>query len=315
MHNIILLDTDLRLFDGAAAGGEGGAGASGEATTAPAAAGQGSGEPTVLYGKQPEAETPDAGEKLTGVQSTSNTLEEKQRAYREMIEGEYKDLYTQDIQRIINARFRQTKALEKQVAEAKPLIDMMMQRYDIQDGGVDKLRQAVEEDNRFWSDVAEAAGLSVEQYKAFQKLKWDNAEFLEQERNRRNREAADEQFARWAQQEQELKALYPNFDLKTELENEQFRFLISNAKSPVPLRHAYEVIHMDEIKESVARMQAQATQKQVVDSIRAKGARPAENGTTSQSAFQVRDDVSKLSKKDLAEINRRIMRGERITFG
>ena len=60
--------------------------------------------------------------------------------------------------------------------------------------------------------------------------------------------------------------------------------------------------------------QAKATEKQVVDGIRAKGARPQENGTTSQGAFIVKDDVSKLSKRDRAEIIRRAARGEHIEF-
>ena len=82
----------------------------------------------------------------------------------------------------------------------------------------------------------------------------------------------------------------------------------------VPIQHAYEVVHMDQIKAGVAAMQAKATEKQVVDGIRAKGARPQENGTTSQGAFIVKDDVSKLSKRDRAEIIRRAARGEHIEF-
>lgn len=85
-------------------------------------------------------------------------------------------------------------------------------------------------------------------------------------------------------------------------------------RAGVPVRHAYEVVHMEEIKAGVAQLTAQATEKQVVDGIRARGARPQENGTTSQSAFTVKDDVSKLSKKDRAEIARRAMMGEKITF-
>ena len=157
--------------------------------------------------------------------------------------------------------------------------------------------------------------MSVEQYKQFQKLQRDNAALLKEQQRRQGQEAAERQMRLWAEQEQEVRKTYPSFDLSAELQNEQFRFLITNAKSPVSLQHAYEVVHMDEIKAGIAQMQAKATEKQVVDSIRAKGARPAENGTSSQSAFTVKDDVGKLSSKDMAEINRRVMRGERISFG
>lgn len=331
-----LLGIRLDLFDGAgAAGGEGGAaaadaGAAGDTNGAvPGNTRRGkTGEyDNVKFGKQTQAVTTagadgqtdngtsDAGKEKQGVVTTSNTLEDRKKAYRDLVNGEYKDLYTEDTQRMINTRFRETKALEQQLGQYQPLIDMLMQRHRIADGDVAKLTAAVENDTAFWSQAAEEAGMSVEQYMQFQKLQRDNAALLKEQERRQGQEAANRQLAKWAQEEQEVKQTYPSFDLQAELQNEQFRFLITNAKSPVPLKHAYEVVHMDEIKAGIAQMQAKATEKQVVDSIRAKGARPTENGTSSQSAFTVKDDVGKLSSKDMAEINRRVMRGERISFG
>ena len=69
---------------------------------------------------------------------------------------------------------------------------------------------------------------------------------------------------------------------------------------------------MDEIKAGVAQNTARKTEKQVVDGIRAKGSRPAENGTSSQSAFTVKDDPHKWTKQDRAEVARRVARGETI---
>ena len=65
---------------------------------------------------------------------------------------------------------------------------------------------------------------------------------------------------------------------------------------------------------AVEQSAARAAEKQVVDTIRAKGARPAENGTAAQSAFTVKDDVSKLTREDRAEIARRAARGDSISF-
>ena len=56
------------------------------------------------------------------------------------------------------------------------------------------------------------------------------------------------------------------------------------------------------------------TEKQVVDGIRAKGARPAEVGMTSSSGFIIKDDASKLTRQDRAEIARRATMGEKIRF-
>ena len=241
--------------------------------------------------------------------TTSSTLEDKRKAFQALVNGEYKDQYTEETQRIIDRRFRETRNLEQQVARQQPVIDMLMQRYKIADGDMGKLAAAVENDNAYWSEAAEEAGMSVEQYKQFQRLQRENAALLQAQRARQNQQAAQQQLQKWYSEGEQVKAMYPDFDLGAEAKNPQF---ISMLKAGVPVQHAYEVIHMDEIKAGVAQSTARQTEKQVVDGIRAKGARPTENGTSSQSAFTVKDDPSKWTKKDREEVARRVARGETI---
>lgn len=334
-----ILRVDLRLFDGgagAAANGAGegaGNGNQGEnqqtapgstrrGNQTPAGHRRGSGEySNVKFGKQDQpasaggqqAAPPAAGEETRkqGVETTSDALENKRRAYRAMVDGEFKDQYTEDTQRIIDRRFRETKNLETQLSQQQPILEMLMQRYQIGDGDLSKLTQAIENDDAYWSEAAEEAGMSVEQYKQFQKLQRDNAALLKAQRMRQGEEAAQRQLQRWYGEAEQVKSLYPSFDLNAEVKDQRF---LSMLKAGVPVQHAYEVIHMEEIKAGVAQMQAQATEKQVVAGIRAKGARPQENGTSAQSAFTVKDDPSKWSKKDRAEVARRVARGETINL-
>ena len=305
-----LLHVDLRMFDGAAAAaGDGGEAAQGGSQAAPAPTRRGnSGEyANVKFGKQ-EA-PPDAGEEKKGVETTSNTLEDKRKAFRALVEGEYKDQYTEDTQRIIDRRFRETRNLEQQVARQQPVIDMLMQRYKITDGDLGKLAQAVENDNAYWSEAAEEAGMSVDQYKQFQKLQRENEELRRAKARQQSQEAAQKQLQKWYTEGEAVRDVYPEFDLAQEAKDPQF---LSMLKSGVPVKLAYEVKHMDEIKAGVAQNTAKQTEKQVVEGIRAKGSRPAENGTSAQSAFVVKDDPSKWTKKDRAEIARRVARGETI---
>ena len=114
--------------------------------------------------------------------TTSSTLEDKRKAFQALVNGEYKDQYTEETQRIIDRRFRETRNLEQQVARQQPVIDMLMQRYKIADGDMGKLAAAVENDNAYWSEAAEEAGMSVEQYKQFQRLQRENAALLQAQR-------------------------------------------------------------------------------------------------------------------------------------
>ncbi len=328
MKFIKLLDICLSLFDGdgsgagAQAAGQTGSGASGESTAAPGNTRRGkSGDSSVLYGKQANAaEEPgrdkgkdsDAGrEEKQGVTVTSNTLEDRRKAFLDLVNGEYKDVYTEETQRIIDRRFRETKNLEQQVGRYQPVVDMLMQRYKIGDGDVAKLAAAIENDDAYWSEAAEEAGMSVDQYKQFQKLQRENEALRQAQLQQQGQQAAREKLNQWMEEGESLKAVYPDFDLGAESRNPQF---LSMLKAGVPVRHAYEVIHMDEIKAGVAQNTAKQTEKQVVDGIRARGARPVENGTLSQSAFTVKDDPGKWSKKDRAEVARRVARGETITL-
>ncbi|MBQ3557857.1 MAG: hypothetical protein IJA11_08710 [Oscillospiraceae bacterium] len=332
-----MLAINLHLFDGGAAAGgaAGGAGAAasgdggakGDTNSAvPGSTRRGkSGEfSNVLFGKQntgaaatgtvTNAQDPshDAGADNTkGVQSTSDTLEDRRKAFRDMVNGEFKDVFTEETQRIINRRFSDTRNLEAQVQAQQPVIDMLMQRYNIGDGDLTKLSAALENDTAYWSEAAEEAGMSVEQYKEFQKMKRENEAFRAAQQGRQQQEARQQQAQKWYMEAQEVKAKFPEFDLAAELKDPAFTAML---RSGTPVEHAYKVRHFDELMDNAMQVTAANTERRVVGNVRARGARPAENGTTAQSAFTIKDDVSKLSKKDRAEIARQSMRGAKIVF-
>lgn len=332
-----MLTINLHLFDGGAsaggAAGGAGAAASGDGSAqgdtkgaVPGSTRRGkSGEfSNVLFGKQPSGATatgtvtsaqtePHAagGDNNQGVQSTSDTLEERRKAFRDMVNGEYKDVFTEETQRIINRRFSENRTLEAQVQAQQPVIDMLMQRYNIGDGDIQKLSAALENDNAYWSEAAEEAGMSVEQYKQFQKMKRENAALLAAQRGRQQQEERQQQAQKWFQEAQAVKAKFPNFDLGAELKDPAFAAML---RAGTPVEHAYKVRHFDELMDNAMQVTTASTERRVVGNVRARGNRPAENGTTAQSAFTIKDDVSKLSKKERAEVARQAMRGAKIEF-
>lgn len=324
MQTITFLPMLLTLFDGGAAAATGageGAGAQGDTQAVPGNTRRGKTGETILYGKQPSVATEDAatsapaaGESTKEAQAktTSNTLEERRKAYFDLINSEdYKDIHTQESQRMINRRFSETKSLQQQVDDFSPVKDILMQRYKVEDGDMGKLLKALENDDKYWSEAAEEQGLTVDQYKRIQQMERQLKESNLREQRMLSQQRAEQQMQKWDAEAQTLKGIYQNFDIHTEAQNPQFMSLL---RSGVPMQTAYEVVHMDDIKAGIQRMTASATEKQVTDNIRAKGQRPAENGTSSQSAFTVKDDVSKLSKADRRNIAVRSRRGESISF-
>ena len=335
MRKIKLLEVDLQLFNGAAggaaaAGGEGAAqGTDGALSKADASSRSGSSRRSrtgefsnVVFGKQEDASVaqtatdPAAGGNAegngkSGIETTSDTLEARRKAFRDMTSGEYKDVYTEEVQQIINRRFKDNKVMEASLNAQKPILDMLMQRYQIADGDMAKLQAAIEEDNSYWQEAADKEGMTVEQYKERMKLMHENAEFHAKEAQRAGEQAAQQQFARWAQEAESVKQLYPSFNMNAEMQNGHFRDLL---KKGVSVQKAFELIHMDEIINATARNAAKTASEQMTANIKSRAARPSENGTSSKSAVIVKNDVSSLTRAERAEIARRAQRGEKMKF-
>lgn len=335
MHNYKLLKINLRLFDGAAgapAGDGGGAAQATESALPKAETNSRSGSSrrskagafdNVVFGKQEDASAVETandsaagsmGEgnaNTSGVTTTSDSLEAKRKAFDDLIDGEYKDIYAEKFQQAFNRRFKEAKGMETSLNAQKPIMDILMQRYNITDGDVIKLQNAVEQDNIYWESAAEEAGLTVEQYKAMKKLERENAELQRVRRQQQGEQMAQQQLNNWYAESERVKELYPSFDFKTEAANRDFLGLL---KSGLSVQQAYELQHMDEIKANAAKAAAQTAGQQMAAKIQSKAARPKENGTSSQSAVIVKNDVHSLSRAERAEIARRAQRGEKIRF-
>ena len=299
----------LTLFDGAGEGA--GAAATGEGN-APAVAAQEEGKDVkVVYGKQPQGE-PEANPAEQKDEPKKPSAEERKKAYNEFVNSaDYKDLHTEEVQRIINRRFKETKTLEEENAKLRSVLEAEGRRYNLDASDPDAILKAIENDSSLYEDAAMKAGMTVEQYMEREKLVAANKRLEAQMQAQQQKQQVDAQVKAWMADAESVKADYPEFDLDASLQDQTF---VSMLRSGVPMKHAYRVINMDRIMAESNKQTAELTEKAVVDSVRAKGARPAENGAVPRSAFVVKDDVSKLTKEDRAAIAQKAMRGERIEF-
>ena len=273
----------------------------------------------VVYGKQVsatsdgatslEAEGKPTGAGNTDVTTTSDTLEARRKAYNDLINGEYKDLDQERFQQVFDRRFKQVKGMEAELASHKEVVDMLRSRYGVED--VADVKNALAEDTAYWEQVAEEHGMTVEQYHTMQKLERENAELKTIRQRQIGQQQFQQQMDTWYQQAAKVKELYPSFDFKTEAQNPEFLSLLRSGNT---VEHAYKVLHFDELTQNAARVAAQTADAQAQARIKQKASRPSENGTSSQSAVIVKNDVSSLTRKDRAEIARRVARGEKIVF-
>ena len=230
--------------------------------------------------------------------------------FERLIKEDYKDLYDAKVKDTVQKRLKSTKETVDKYNSLLPMLDMLSQRYGVDASDIEALRNAIEDDDAYYENEAMELGISVDQLKKIRHMERENAELKRQMEEQQKNNKAAEIYAEWMRQADELKTVYPTFDLETELQTPKFVELL---QSNIDMRTAFEVMHRDEIVSSAMQFTAQKTKEKITNSIIANGSRPTENGNNSQGAASVKSDVSQLSDKSVDEILKRAKRGENIT--
>jgi hypothetical protein len=332
--NFELLPINLRLFDGEAGGGsaagvqtggEGQGATAGASSTVGGQQSKASEKPVVVYGKQDTT----TGDKGSGTQDPkpggekAPTPEERQAAFAK-IKTDYKDLYDTEVQSIIKNRLSKFKGLEAQHAQMSQVVDLLAGIYGTTD--VNTLLQKIQGDTI--KDLAEREGMTVEQYKKVLALQQENKLLQSKTQNDEAIAATNEKVSKWWGEvdkltgTKEAPGLYPGLNFKelvSETNPKSSEFLstleaLTTAGFQNPVQRAYEVTHMDEIKNAAAASAAKVAENNTIQNIQSRGARPPENGTKSTPGMIVKSDPSNITREDRAEIARRASRGEEIKF-
>ena len=305
------MDLNLQLFAEGAGAGDGGTGAEGATgVNATVAVSQPKGVKSnpladVVYGKQAEETAPVA-------EVVETPTEDRNAKFEALIKGEYKDLYDAKMQDTVQKRLKNSKETVDKYNALSPTLELLAKKYGVDANDIEALNKAIEDDDSYFEEEALEKGMSVEQLKEFKKIEKENAEFKRQMEEQERKDNANKLYAQWMEQSEKAKAIYPSFDLRTEMQNPQFVNLL---RSNIDVRTAYEVIHKDDIIHGAMQFAVNTTEQKLTNKIIAGGARPTENGNSSQGASVTKSDVSALTKADRAEVMRRVARGEKISFG
>ena len=303
---------NLQLFaeGGAGDGGTGAAeGTTGVNATAAVSQAKGSKNPLadVKYGIQDDSAQNAPVQNSTDVVETPNRTKE----FEKLIKGEYKDLYDARVQDTIQKRLKSTRETVEKYEALTPTLEMLAKKYGVDAADIKSLNKAIEEDDSYYEDEALEKGISVQQLKEIRKMERENSELRRQMQEKESRENANRLYQQWMEQAEQVKSVYPSFDLSTEMQNPKFLDLL---RANIDLRTAYEVLNNDKIIPAAMQFTAKQVEQKLTNKMIANGARPSENGMSSQSASLTKSDVSQLTKADRQEIARRVARGEKIRF-
>ena len=242
--------------------------------------------------------------------------------FEKSIKGKYKDAFNKRTQSIVTERVKNLKGenetLNNKIKSSLPILEELSFRYgvDINDAGA--LLAAIKADTAYEEQKAFEEGKTLEErLKARNEAREKKKQSEELERLRRqvkannDREAFMAKYREWDSKTDEIRSVYPSYDLRKEMGNREFALLLN---SGVPPKTAYEVIHKDDIMSAAMHHAVNTASKKVADNVMANGRRPIENGNAAQSAATTKIDVSNLSPAQMDDFIRRAQRGEIITF-
>lgn len=264
---------------------------------------------------QNEAEGKDGEEKGEG---KTKSPEERRKAFGELLRGEYADLTEELMQNAVTEAARRLEASPAM----KGLMQALQEKYGTDANDLVALTEAVRngavKDDAYYEKLAMEKGVSTRTARELDKLESQNKHLTEQQqmiqqmgRQRAQQARIAELQAGWDREAEQLKAQYPDFNMAEVLANPEVEKMM---RSGVSMTNAYRSAYFDHILKQQQAATARQVEQGVVNRMQQRNARPGENGTRPGGAVQTKIDVSHMSRKEMEEMEKRVMRGEVITL-
>ena len=244
--------------------------------------------------------------------------EERRKAFGELLRGEYADLTEELMQNAVTEAARRLEASPAM----KGLMQALQEKYGTDANDLVALTEAVRngavKDDAYYEKLAMEKGVSTRTARELDKLESQNKHLTEQqqmiqqmERQRAQQARIAELQAGWDREAEQLKAQYPDFNMAEVLANPEVEKMM---RSGVSMTNAYRSAYFDHILKQQQAATARQVEQGVVNRLQQRNARPGENGTRPGGAVQTKIDVSHMSRKEMEEMEKRVMRGEVITL-
>jgi hypothetical protein len=228
--------------------------------------------------------------------------------------------YNKQMQVVVQSRLREAKKAEESLSKLAPALELLARRHglDAENMDYEAIAKAINDDDAFYEDKALEMGVSLETAKRIDQQERDTARQQREEARNLEQQKLRNHFMKLEEQGEALKKVFPNFDLRAELQNPVFARMTS-PNVGVSVEDAYHAVHRKEIDAARSQVIAQQTKQQISNSIQAGSRRPDENGTSGQSASVTTFDYSKASKAQRDALKQKIRaaaaRGEKLYPG
>ena len=225
--------------------------------------------------------------------------------------GRFKEQYARDVQAAVQDRFKNQADANEVLNKMQPMLNVLMQKAGVD--SVDELQELILDDDSLYEDEAEKMGMPVEAYKNFKKLQDEHDQLVAREQEQQEQMMLRQHFQNLAAQAEEMKKIYPDFDLRTEMENETFRRLVA-PNSGLKVSDAFFAIHHDQLQPQAMAYGFQRAQQQMSQTLQANRARPVEGAMKTGQPANVALDPKAMTREERQRLIERARRGEKIVI-
>ena len=224
--------------------------------------------------------------------------------------------YNKQMQAVVQSRLRNAKGAEETLGKLTPALELLARKHGLDPANpdYDALAKAISDDESYYEDKALEMGVSVETAKQIDQQERDTARQQRQEARTLEEQKFQNHIMSLERQGEAMKKVFPNFDLRTELQNPAFARMTS-PNVGISVEDAYYAVHRKEIQYASMQVAAQKTAQKISNNIQAGNRRPQENGTSGQAPSVTTFDYRSMSPEQRKALKERIRSGEKIYPG
>lgn len=228
--------------------------------------------------------------------------------------------YNKQMQAVVQSRLKSAKGAEEALGKIAPALEVLARKYELDPANMDydALAKKINDDDSYYEDKALEMGVSVETAKKVDQMERETERQKAQEQRTLQEQKIQQHFVKLEQQADAMKKVFPNFDLRTELQNPAFaRMTAPNVG--ISVEDAYYAIHRNEIQTAAMKITAQKTAEKISNAIQSGSRRPDESGVSSQAPSVNTFDYRNASRDQREALKKRIRdaaaRGEKLYPG
>ena len=220
--------------------------------------------------------------------------------------------YNRQMQAVVQSRLRSAKDAEEKLGKLTPALELLARQHGLDPANInyDELAQKISDDESFYEQKALEMGVSIDTAKKLDQME------METQRQQRTLEQQkfEQHIMKLEQQGEAMKKVFPNFDLRKELQIPAFARMTS-PNVGISVEDAYYAVHRKELQTAAMQVTAQKTAQMISNSIASGSRRPDENGTSGQAPSVTTFDYRSMSPERRNALKQRIRSGEKIYPG